>query len=226
MYSTLTNPDLTACPLCTPPRIAAVVATLLGAGADPNATLDDGATSLYVSVVSNNEAVVAALLRAGAQVDKAVHDGKTPLFVAAEQGNHSMVETLLAAGAQASKATITGATPCSIAMQEGHGLVVAALTSHRSINPIQRASSDAQNSEVAEGLATDVENATAAAAALRVGKSTCSGCKVALVEGRLKECPNCKAGEGAEGRRHFFCSNECFAATWKEHKKEHLRQSK
>jgi len=52
----------------------------------------------------------------------------------------------------------------------------------------------------------------------------CSGCAAALGGGRHRECPNCKAGESAGGRRHFFCSKECFAAKWKEHKKLHVNK--
>jgi hypothetical protein len=75
-----------------------------------------------------------------------------------------------------------------------------------------------ENAELEAAAVLRRENAELEAA------MTCSGCAVSLGGARHRECPNCKAGESAGGRRHFFCSKECFAANWKEHKKKHINK--
>jgi predicted Zn-ribbon and HTH transcriptional regulator len=82
-----------------------------------------------------------------------------------------------------------------------------------------------RNGLVQERIALESTLASTAADALRAARAACSGCGVALTGDRVKECPKCKAGEGTEGRRHFFCTDTCFAATYKEHKKQHTSTS-
>ncbi|KFX90066.1 hypothetical protein V490_06669 [Pseudogymnoascus sp. VKM F-3557] len=80
-----------------------VVATLLAAGADVNATnaVDRGCTALQVASRSGNLEIVESLVKYGADVNAraAYNNGRTALQAAAEHGHFDIVATLLAAGA-------------------------------------------------------------------------------------------------------------------------------
>jgi hypothetical protein len=63
---------------------------------------------------------------------------------------------------------------------------------------------------------------------LTAAMSACAGCKKPIDHANEKkakhmECPNCKLGESAGRKRHFYCSKKCFTSSWKKHKKLHVR---
>ena len=74
-----------------------LVAQLLAAGADVNATGDDGYTALYAASYNEHTEIVAQLLAAGADVN-ATNSGFTALFMASQKGHTEIVAQLLAAG--------------------------------------------------------------------------------------------------------------------------------
>jgi hypothetical protein len=78
---------------------AAVVSTLLIAGADISATSRLGQTALLLAAENGETAVVSALLTAGADVNAADQWGNTALTSAARWGHTDTVSTLLVAGA-------------------------------------------------------------------------------------------------------------------------------
>ncbi|KAL4448300.1 hypothetical protein ABPG75_005519 [Micractinium tetrahymenae] len=89
-----------------------LVALLLGAGADPAATLTDFFLQpLMISAMNGCAASVKALLAAGAAVDARDQKGQTALSYAIEPGNESCVSALLAAGADPNLADALSFTP-------------------------------------------------------------------------------------------------------------------
>lgn len=80
-----------------------VVEFLLDAGADPNADVDDGCTSL-LTAVSNNHAdsleIMRRLLSAGAKIDERGMNGWTPLHAAAASGDVEKARMLIQLGAE------------------------------------------------------------------------------------------------------------------------------
>ena len=84
----------------TPPlmmvRSADTARLLIGAGANPNVTNDDGFTPLGLSTDLAPE-VAGVLLKAGARVDQPLDSGGTPLWYAACGGNAGVVSLLLSA---------------------------------------------------------------------------------------------------------------------------------
>ena len=124
---------------------ATIVATLIAAGADVNATtsyyevlygaVPFGETPLHVLTQAPSEArpksgiVASLLLAAGADVNaKNGHRGDTSLHNAAFQGLASVVSVLLAAGADLEAKSNNGSTPLHwAAARYGHAAVVAAL---------------------------------------------------------------------------------------------------
>ena len=81
----------------------AVMQTLIDAGSDVTASLEDGITALMIaSALNPNPEVVESLLAAGADVDARTVTGKTPLMAAARyNSNPQILKGLLAAGAGA-----------------------------------------------------------------------------------------------------------------------------
>ena len=77
----------------------AVVSLLLAAGADPNATDDDGETPLGLAAWNGNPMVTSHLLRAGADPNIADNEGGTPLYTAVGENSLRAVQLLLGAGA-------------------------------------------------------------------------------------------------------------------------------
>jgi uncharacterized protein len=77
------------------------VATLLRAGADPNAPDRDGTTALYRAAVAGDEATVCALLAAGADPDleSVAETEGLPICAASLWGHTGVVRELLAHGA-------------------------------------------------------------------------------------------------------------------------------
>lgn len=89
---------------------AALVQTLLDAGADPNVANDTGATALHWSVTDLQK--VKLLIARGADVDARSAFGRTPLLAAASiRGNSAVVALLLDKGANPSAASAAGLGP-------------------------------------------------------------------------------------------------------------------
>ena len=95
----------------------AAVRSALKDGADPNAALGDGLTSLHLAAQQGNLEIAKALLSAKANVAaKTRIGGYTPLHLAAEGARLTVVQALLAAGADPSVVTTTtGVTPLHLA---------------------------------------------------------------------------------------------------------------
>ncbi|HEV3468426.1 MAG TPA: ankyrin repeat domain-containing protein [Pyrinomonadaceae bacterium] len=87
---------------------AALVKSLLAAGASPNAAGYNGRTVLMRAASSGRAEVVRALLDAGADVDAKKEDGATALVLAVFFGHAEIVRLLLAAGADPSAPTPQG----------------------------------------------------------------------------------------------------------------------
>jgi len=105
-----------------------VVAALLDAGADPNASIgttfnDDGVgyagtsdgTPLGYAAAKGQLETMALLAQAGAEVNHAGPEGTTPLMQAVEAGQLQAVEWLLQAGADPTQPNQTGGTALSLA---------------------------------------------------------------------------------------------------------------
>jgi hypothetical protein len=75
------------------------VRELFTRGADVNAAMNDGATSLYIASQEGHNAIVRELLTRGADVNVAMNDGRTSLHIARVYGHAEVVRELLAHGA-------------------------------------------------------------------------------------------------------------------------------
>jgi len=107
-----------------------VVAALLNAGADINAT-DLNGTALHRAAANGNVDIVKLLIEKKADVNTKMpsgrHKGATPLFDAARSGSAEVVRLLLAGGAVVDAPTENGVTPLMVASMEGHTAVIDAL---------------------------------------------------------------------------------------------------
>jgi hypothetical protein len=88
-----------------------VVAALLKAGADVNATTDRGTHALHAAAQHGYSGIVDRLLAAGATVDAANDTGQTPLFYAIRFDHPELAEKLVAKGASVNIADRDGRTP-------------------------------------------------------------------------------------------------------------------
>ena len=87
---------------------------LLAAGADPDAQMDNGRTTLHLCAMRNAHRVASLLLSHGCQVDCISEDNdehKTPLLKAVDGKQPQMVEILLQAGADINSCDHWGLTP-------------------------------------------------------------------------------------------------------------------
>jgi ankyrin repeat protein len=75
-----------------------VITELIKAGADVNATDDNGLATLHYAVQSRDEDCVALLLAHGADVHKAGDSGTTPMTLAVHHKNKKIIEMLKQAG--------------------------------------------------------------------------------------------------------------------------------
>ncbi|CAK9034688.1 unnamed protein product [Durusdinium trenchii] len=96
-----------------------VVRLLLEAGADQNATTQDGATALMFAAHKGHLEVVRLLLEAGADPKPADQDGTTALTHAACNGHLEVVRVLLEAGADPKAAAQDGTTALILAAESG-----------------------------------------------------------------------------------------------------------
>ena len=88
---------------------------LLDAGANPDATRDDGTTALMAAAVKGYPEVAKALLAAGANPNAARDDGFTVLMWATQEGRPEIAKMLLAAGANPNAARDSGWTALAAA---------------------------------------------------------------------------------------------------------------
>ena len=77
---------------------APVIKELIKAGADVNATDDDGTAPLHYASSFRDEDCVALLLAHGADVHKADYAGMTPMRIAVQREHEKMIEMLKQAG--------------------------------------------------------------------------------------------------------------------------------
>jgi ankyrin repeat protein len=100
---------------------AARVASLLAAGADPNASVG-GSTALNAAAGGASAALVDLLLRASASMAHAEEeDGATALHIAAQEGRDATVALLLAAHANLDRGRHDGETALALAMRRAGG---------------------------------------------------------------------------------------------------------
>jgi ankyrin repeat protein len=92
----------------------------LACGANVEAAMNGGFTSLFVASQFGNLAVVRELLACGANVEAATADDSfTPLIMASFRGHVDVVRALLAAGADKHHVANIGATATSVAGTAG-----------------------------------------------------------------------------------------------------------
>eukprot|EP01043_Picozoa_sp_COSAG02_P056420 COSAG02_NODE_6686_length_3420_cov_4.155074_2_plen_398_part_00 len=103
------------------------VSDLVAAGADLNATRQDGATPLHIAACQSHSEIVSSLVAAGADLNATRQDGSTPLHIAADKGHGEIVSGLVVAGAEVNTTARDGTTPLYIAAQNGHFDAVLAL---------------------------------------------------------------------------------------------------
>ena len=91
--------------------VSEMLLMLLGAGADPNARIENGWTPLHFAAKGISSAVTAVLLDAGAEVDARDVFGGTPLHWTAYEGGPENVAAFLDAGANIEARDHGGMTP-------------------------------------------------------------------------------------------------------------------
>ncbi len=110
---------------------APMIERLLKAGADPNATSEEGQTALMTAALAGRVDAVKVLLSHGAKLNVAEPvRGQTALMWAASEGNAAAVETLIEFGADVKTKSKTGFTPLLFAVRNGHKETVQALLAH------------------------------------------------------------------------------------------------
>ena len=110
---------------------AAIVATLIAAGADVNVKDDPGATPFHYFVrYREDAAIISLLIAAGADVNaKHDFDGTTPLHDSVFSVDTAIISLLIAAGATVNAKDNDGKTPLHNAIRWGHATIVAFLLS-------------------------------------------------------------------------------------------------
>ena len=111
-------------------RDAALVRTLLDAGADVNVAQVDGMTALHWAVYHDDADTARVLVASGAAVGTANRYGVPPLSVAATNGNADVVTLLLDGGADANTTVRGGETVLMAAARTGSLGAVRALLAH------------------------------------------------------------------------------------------------
>ncbi|XP_053414944.1 protein phosphatase 1 regulatory subunit 16A [Nycticebus coucang] len=94
------------------------VQSLLGAGADLNASLDHGATLLHIAAANGFGKVAALLLEHQASLSAKDQDGWEPLHAAAYWGQVHLVELLVAHGADLNGKSLMDETPLDVCGDE------------------------------------------------------------------------------------------------------------
>ena len=99
-------------------------------GADPNATDDEGRSSLYLLIEQGgaNPVILKELLKHGASPNKTTWtQQQTPLHVTSRKGYQVCIKSLVHAGARVDKRDSAGNTPLMYGSKEGHANVIKAL---------------------------------------------------------------------------------------------------
>ena len=109
---------------------AALVRTLVDAGADVNSPQVDGMTALHWAVFSDDLATARLLVASGANVGTTNRYGVSPLSIAATNGNTDTVTLLLEGGADANTTVRGGETVLMTAARTGSLGAVRALLAH------------------------------------------------------------------------------------------------
>jgi ankyrin repeat protein len=137
---------------------AALIRTLLDAGAEVNAAQVDGMTALHWAVYHNDPETAALLMRAGADVNAVNRYGVPALSVAATNASENIVTLLLDAGANANAALSGGETVLMTAARTGSlGAVRALLAKGADPNAREEREQTALMWAAAEGHATVVD---------------------------------------------------------------------
>lgn len=103
------------------------MAALLDAGANPNATDEEGRTPLIRAAANGHRGVVELLVGAGADVETQNMQGQTALMYASQNGHREVVEYLLDAGADPAIRAADGATALFFAAAFGRPEIAALL---------------------------------------------------------------------------------------------------
>ena len=113
---------------------ANVCKLLAEAGADLDATHDDGQTALHAGAHHGHEDVMKALIEGGENINSRMTDGRTPLFACCIEGHLGAVKVLLRAGANpllTSRTTpVNTYVPLDTAVRHGHLEIVRELIGH------------------------------------------------------------------------------------------------
>lgn len=103
---------------------ADITRELIEAGADVNATSNDGRTALMLAASSGFIDIVNILLDNKANVNMATEDGWTALTYAVDHGYLDMVKILIESGANVNTSSDLDETPLSIAKYSNHSEIV------------------------------------------------------------------------------------------------------
>lgn len=110
---------------------AGQVAAALAAGAELEATNQQGMTPLMVAAINKNQGAVAALLRAGANPNHANAKGQTVLMAAVVGGDLEVVRLLLDKGADPSLSTPDRKTALGLARSQNKAAILGMLEKYR-----------------------------------------------------------------------------------------------
>lgn len=111
-------------------HFSTIITTLIKAGANVNATNNDGATAFYNACWNKNVEMALMLIKAGANVNASDHEGWTPLYDACHNEHVELVDILLRAGANVNAANNEGDRPIMVASKKGNVDLVTTLIKH------------------------------------------------------------------------------------------------
>lgn len=117
---------------------SSLVQEVLAQGVQPDASREDGRTSLMLAVRSGDARTVTTLLEAGASVDSVSADGSTALLLAIQGAEQELVELLLEYGANPNGPTFAVMPPLAAALFQGDAHTAHRLLDADSIETIWR----------------------------------------------------------------------------------------
>jgi len=110
---------------------AAVIQSLLAAGADINAASNNGNTAFMYAASKGHTATVEVLIANGADINAASNDGMTAFIYATNEGHTATVKVLIAKGADINAANNRGNTALMYASINSHTAIVKVLIAKR-----------------------------------------------------------------------------------------------